>query len=71
MKLHSFQIILGVHPPETAIVDAMLEVEPLKHYKHVRTALHDFVHVSEERGKVIAELIEYVEELKSRVADPA
>lgn len=71
MKLHSFQIIPGAHPPETAIVDAMLEVEPGKHFRHVRSSLYEFIDANEERAKVIAELLAHVEELKSRVTDAA
>jgi hypothetical protein len=72
MRLHSFQILLGEHPPETAIVDAMLQPDPnVQHFRHVRSSLYEFIHENEERGKVIAELLAHVEELKSRVTDPA
>lgn len=75
MKLHSLQIIPGVHYPETAIVDVMLQPDPdVQSFRHVRASLYEFVHIypdPAEVAKVLSALTEWAEGLKSRVADPA
>jgi hypothetical protein len=72
MKLHSFQVIPGLHAPETSILDVMLQPDPdVQHFRHVRSSLYEFVHGNEERTKVIAELLEHVSELEARVTRTA
>ena len=71
MKLHSLQIIPGVHFPDTAIVDVMLQPDPeVQSFKHVRCGLIEFFPyfaALEDKSSVLLALVAWAEGLQSRV----